>query len=61
MGGEANSILEGIEMSRRTFTKLTAFGTAVALSGISSISALPEIPLIEPASAAPQADEEKLV
>lgn len=61
MGEEAKPILERIEMSRRTFTKLTALGTAAALSGISRISALPEIPLIEPARAAPQADEEKLV
>jgi len=44
-----------IRMSRRTFTKLSALGTAAALSGISGASAYPSKlgDLIEPASAAP--------
>lgn len=62
MATSTNSIGKnnGIRMSRRTFTKLTALGTAAALSGISSVSAYPEIKLIEPASAAPAAEEELL-
>lgn len=63
MATRANSIVDcsDFRMSRRTFTKLTALGTAAALSGLSSISALPDkFPVIETASAAP-APEEKLV
>jgi formate dehydrogenase major subunit len=46
----------GIRMSRRTFTKLSALGTAAALSGISGVSAYPSKlgDLIEPAAAAPE-------
>ncbi len=54
MAARTNSIGKdsGVRMSRRTFTKLSALGTAAALSGISGVSAdLPK--LIEPASAAP--------
>ncbi len=46
----------GARVSRRTFTKLTALGTAVALSGISNIGTYPMEhfdKLIEPATAAP--------
>jgi len=62
MATSTNSIgkSSGIRMSRRTFTKLTALGTAAALSGISSVSAIPDLKLFEPASGAP-APEEKLV
>ena len=62
MATSTNSIGKSsdIRMSRRTFTKLTALGTAAALSGISSVSAIPVPELFVPASAAP-APEEKLV
>ncbi|MDI6885327.1 MAG: formate dehydrogenase subunit alpha [archaeon] len=57
MATSTNSIGKnnGIRMSRRTFTKLTALGTAAALSGISSVSAIQDkFPLIESASASPE-------
>ncbi|MBN1455561.1 MAG: formate dehydrogenase subunit alpha [Methanomicrobia archaeon] len=45
----------GIRLSRRTFTKLSALGTAAALSGISSVSVSAELEgLIAPASASPE-------
>jgi len=43
-----------IRMSRRTFTKLTALGTAAALSGINNVGANPaDLELFGKASAAP--------
>ncbi len=58
MATRTNSIGKnsGIRMSRRTFTKLSALGTAAALSGISGVSAYPSTlsDLIEPASASPE-------
>lgn len=58
MATRANSIFgcSDFRMSRRTFTKLTALGTAAALSGIGEVGAYPTKfveKLIEPASAAP--------
>ena len=55
MATKGNMIGSDIRMSRRTFTKLSAVGTAAALSGISGVSAYPSTlgDLIEPASAAP--------
>ncbi len=43
----------GIRLSRRTFTKLTALGTAAALSGISSVGTSAAEILVPAASAAP--------
>jgi formate dehydrogenase major subunit len=57
MATKANSIFgSDVRLSRRTFTKLTALGTAAALSGINTVSAQPSDlmdKLIGPASAAP--------
>lgn len=64
MATRTNSIgkSSGIRMSRRTFTKLTALGTAAALSGISSVSAITDtFPLIDTASASPEEAGVKLV
>ena len=57
MATRANSIgsCSDFRMSRRTFTKLTALGTAAALSGIGEVGAYPTKfveKLLEPASAA---------
>lgn len=54
MATRTNSIGKGsgIRMSRRTFTKLTALGTAAAISGISSVGTS-ATQLFEPASGAP--------
>ena len=66
MATRTNSIsYSDLRMSRRTFIKLTALGTAAALSGINNVSAYPEtVKLIELASelasAAPE-PEVKLV
>ena len=52
----------GIRMSRRTFTKLTALGTAAALSGISNVSASDTLSnLIQPAGASPEEAGVRLV
>lgn len=54
----------GIRLSRRTFTKLTALGTAAALSGISSVGVsakLSELGLIETTAAQAQAAGVRLV
>ena len=50
----------GIRLSRRTFTKLTALGTAAALSGISSVGTS-AAKILEPASGAPAEAGVKLV
>ncbi|NMX21482.1 hypothetical protein C5S30_03415 [ANME-1 cluster archaeon GoMg4] len=63
MDGRINTVCNGARVSRRTFTKLTALGTAAALSGISNAGAYPLEhfgKLIEPASAAP-AEAESVV
>jgi len=59
MATRTNSISSygDFRMSRRTFTKLTALGTAAAISGIGDVGAYPTKfvdKLIEPASAAPE-------
>jgi formate dehydrogenase major subunit len=61
MAARTNSVGNGsgIRMSRRTFTKLSALGTAAALSGISSVGAYDWV--IEPASASPEEPGVKLV
>lgn len=41
MATRTNTIGSGITMSRRTFAKLTALGTAAALSGINNVGASP--------------------
>ncbi|HJH27367.1 MAG TPA: hypothetical protein C5S37_11540, partial [Methanophagales archaeon] len=58
MATRTNSIssCSDFRMSRRTFTKLAALGTAAAISGIGDVGAYPTKfvdKLIEPASAAP--------
>ena len=55
MATRTNYIGSGITMSRRTFAKLTALGTAAALSGMNNVGAYPTVVgnLIESASAAP--------
>lgn len=63
MATKTNSIFGGsdIKLSRRTFTKLTALGTAAALSGINSVSAYPEgLELFEEVTAAPAAATNKV-
>ncbi|MHC1623002.1 MAG: molybdopterin-containing oxidoreductase family protein [Candidatus Methanospirareceae archaeon] len=63
MDVRANAIYSEGRMSRRAFTKLTALGTAAALSGISNVGAYPVEyfdTLIEPAIAAP-AEAERVV
>jgi formate dehydrogenase major subunit len=64
MATRTNSIgkSNGIRLSRRTFTKLTALGTAAALSGISSVSVSAKLSdLIAPASASPEEAGVRLV
>ena len=65
MATRTNSIgkSNGIRLSRRTFTKLTALGTAAALSGISSASVSAKLGdlIAAPASASPEEAGVRLV
>ncbi|MGB2727811.1 MAG: formate dehydrogenase subunit alpha [Halobacteriota archaeon] len=63
MATKAKSIFgSDFRMSRRSFTKLTALGTAAALSGISNVGASPtELELFGDVSAAPAAPSVNLV
>ena len=62
MATKAKSIFGSeIRMSRRSFTKLTALGTAAAISGINNVGAYPlELEAFEPVSAAPAPTTEEV-